>query len=405
MKTLIFDSFFDKHRGAIAYVRVFEGSLKPGDTVHYIATGFKSEVQEVGYFTPDFEASEQLKEGEVGYIITGTKDIEQIKVGDTISDKNIEENRIPGFKEVQPKVFASIFPIDQGDYPKLKDAIAKLKMSDAALQYVAEHIPALGYGYRCGFLGLLHMDIVQERLNREFDMNIIVTTPSVEYIVIDHKGDELEVKTPAELPDPSQIQSIKEPIVDIEIITPSAYIGKIIELITGHRGMYKAITELSMDQMQITGTLPLAEIIIDFYDDLKSATKGYATVSYESAGFRTDKLVRLDFLVNKSLVEPLAIIVHKDLAEAKGRAVCAKLAKLIPRQQFEIAIQAAIGSRIIARETVKAFRKDVTAGMYGGDMSRRKKLLEKQKKGKKKMKMIGSVEIPQNAFIDVLKKG
>ena len=403
-KALIFDSFFDKHRGVVAFVRLFQGSLHAGDDVHFIATGLRATVQEVGYFSPDLIKSEGVEQGEVGYVIVGTKDISLIKVGDTISDKTGREYALPGYKEVQPKVFSSLFPIDQGDYPKLKDAIGKLKLSDSSLFYELENIPALGYGFRCGFLGLLHMDIVQERLSREFDLDLIITTPSVEYKVVGHDGVEFSMKNPSELPDPSQIKEMKEPWVKVEIITPEQFVGAIIQLIADNRGSYTGLSEISLGQMQITGELPLAEVIVDFYDDLKSATKGYATISYDPIGFRTEDLVKIDFLVNKEVVAPLAVIAHRSQAEHKGRHICAKLKELIPRQQFDIAIQAAIGARIIARESIKPFRKDVTAGMYGGDMSRRKKLLEKQKKGKKKMKMIGNVEIPQSAFLNVLKK-
>jgi GTP-binding protein LepA len=403
-KALIFDSFFDKHRGVVAFVRLFAGSLRAGDEAYFLATGLRSTVQEVGYFSPDLTKSAAIEPGEVGYVIVGTKDLSLISVGDTISDTPDKANALPGYTQVQPKVYSSLFPVDQGDYPKLKDAIAKLKLSDSSLFYEVENIPALGYGFRCGFLGLLHMDIVQERLSREFDLDLIITTPSVEYKVVGHDGVEFSMKNPSELPDPSQIKEMKEPWVKIEIITPEKCVGSIIQLIADNRGMYTGITEISLGQMQITGELPLAEIIVDFYDDLKSVTKGYATVSYDPIGFRVEDLVKIDFLVNREPVPPLAVMAHRSQAEAKGRHICAKLKELIPRQQFDIAIQAAIGARIIARESIKPFRKDVTEGMYGGDMSRRKKLLEKQKKGKKKMKMIGNVEIPQTAFLNVLKK-
>lgn len=404
LKALIFDSFFDKHRGVVAFVRVFEGNLKTGQEIHFLATGLKGIAQEVGYFTPDLVKTETVFEGEVGYVIVGSKDISLIKVGDTISDSENKENALPGYKEVQPKVFSSMFPIEQGDFPKLRDAIAKLKLSDSSLHYETENIPALGYGFRCGFLGLLHMDIVQERLSREFDLDLIMTTPSVEYKIINHAGEEISIKNPSELPDPSNILKIKEPYVKVEIIIPQEYVGTIIQLIADNRGNYTGLNEISLGQMQVSGELPLSEIIIDFYDDLKSATKGYATISYEASDFREQNLVKIDFLVNKEPVNPLSVIAHRTQAEHKGRHICAKLKELIPRQQFEIAIQAAIGAKVIARETIKPFRKDVTAKLYGGDMTRRRKLLEKQKKGKKKMKMIGNVEIPQSAFLNVLKK-
>jgi GTP-binding protein LepA len=404
LQGLIFDSFFDKHRGVVAYVRVFQGTVRKGDTIHLIASGATIQVQEVGYFMPDPLATEELTNGEVGYIVTGTKDLTLVRVGDTVAGAKDLELAIPGFKEVQPKVFSSIFPIEQGDFPKLREAVEKLKLSDSSLKTEVENIPALGFGFRTGFLGLLHMDIVQERLTREFDVDIIMTTPSVEYQVSLMTGEQITIHTPAELPDPSQIKSIAEPYVKLEIMTPEEYVGKIIELVTSSRGYYDALNQMGLGQIQVVAYAPLAEIIIDFYDGLKSATKGYATLSYEVQGFREDKLVKLDFLVNGSRVDPLAIITHFDRAEEKGRQVCAKLKELIPRQQFEIKIQASIGAKIVARETIKPFRKDVTEGMYGGDITRRMKLLKKQKKGKARMKVIGNVEIPQSAFLDVLKK-
>jgi GTP-binding protein LepA len=404
LQAMIFDSTYDKHRGAVAFVRLFNGKIQAEQEIYFLATKTKGVCQEVGYFKPNMVPSKNLENGEVGYVVTGLKDLELVKVGDTISDSHNPENALPGYKQVEPKVFSSIFPTDADDYPKLRDSIAKLKMNDAALIYEVEHIPALGYGYRCGFLGLLHMDIVQERLNREFNIDLVLTTPSVKYKVEKTDGENIYIHTPSELPDPSKIQSIAEPWVKLEVITPEEYIGKIIEIVTSRRGQYTGINLLSQGQMQVTADLPLAEMIVDFYDDLKSSTKGYATMSYEMTGFKEDNLVKIDILVNQKKVDPLAIIVHRSQAEEKGRVVCEKLKELIPKQLFEIAVQAAIGSRIVARETVKAFRKDVTAKLYGGDMTRRKKLLEKQKKGKKRMKMFGDVEIPQSAFLNVLKK-
>jgi GTP-binding protein LepA len=404
LQALIFDSYFDKHRGVVAFVRIFSGEIKKGDEVHFLSTDSKAEVQEVGYFGPlDFVPSKGIADGEIGYVITGLKDITLVRVGDTISD-TAKGEPLPGYKQVEPKVFSSIFPTDAGDYPKLRDAIGKLKLNDASLIYEHENIPALGFGFRCGFLGLLHMDIVQERLSREFDLDLVLTTPSVEYKVINQQHEETSVKNPSELPDPSNIQTIKEPWIKLEIITPESYVGKIIETITSRRGMYSGIHLLSGDQMQINAELPLSEMVVDFYDDLKSVSKGFATMSYEVSDFREGNLVKVDILVNGNVVTPMAVMAHRSRAEDMGRNMCEKLKELIPRQQFEIAIQAAIGSRVIARETVKSFRKDVTAKLYGGDMTRRRKLLEKQKKGKKRMKMVGSVEIPQKAFMEVLKK-
>jgi GTP-binding protein LepA len=405
LQALIFDSYFDKHRGVIAYVRVFSGEIVTGQTLNFIATEGTATAAEIGFFHPiEPIVSPKLAVGEIGYIITGLKDLNLVRVGDTVSETFDKKYALPGYKQVEPKVFSSIFPTDADDYPKLREAMAKLKLNDASLQYDVENIPALGFGFRCGFLGLLHMDIVQERLSREFDLDLVLTTPSVEYKVVTRTGEEFSVRNPSELPDPSNIDKIKEPWIKLEIITPEVYVGKIIELITERRGKYEAINLLSGDQMEMTTKLPLAEMIVDFYDELKSATKGYATMSYRITDFLADDLVKIDILVNHKTVDPMAIITHRSIAETRGRLMCEKLKELIPRQQFEIAVQAAIGAKIIARSTIKPFRKDVTAKLYGGDMSRRKKLLEKQKKGKKKMKMVGSVEIPQSAFLSVLKK-
>jgi len=404
LQALIFDSYYDKHRGVIAYVRIFNGTLKKDSQIYFIAAQSKATCQEVGYFRPAKTQSKTLENGEVGYIVTGLKELDKVKVGDTISDTEEESNALPGYKEVRPMVFASIFPSNADDYPKLRDSIAKLKTNDAALAYVSENIPALGFGFRCGFLGLLHMDIVQERLSREFDLDLVVTTPSVEYKVTQTDGLQSVIHNPSELPEPAKIESIYEPWVKIEILTPESYVGGVIEMINERRGMYTNMSLLSEGQLQISGEVPLAEMIVDFYDDLKSLSKGYATLSYEPLELRIGDLVKIDILVNQNVVDPLSFMTHRTNAEAKGRQVCEKLKELIPRQQFEIAIQASIGSRVIARETVKAFRKDVTAKLYGGDVTRRKKLLEKQKKGKKRMKMVGNVEIPQTAFLNVLKK-
>lgn len=404
LKALIFDSYYDKHRGVVAYVRVFGGRLVPGQTVYLLGTSTKIVCQEVGFFRPDMVPSVAIEDGEVGYIVPGLKDLDKVKVGDTICDIDDISQQLPGYKEVRPMVFASIFPTDADDYPKLRDSISKLKANDAALVFEPENIPSLGFGFRCGFLGLLHMDIVQERLSREFDLDLVITSPSVEYEVVENNNEIKKVHNPAELPDPSIINEIREPWIKLEILSPSEYIGSIMELLANRRGFYKDVEYLSELQVQIKGEVPLAEMIIDFYDDLKSLSKGYATLSYELVDFRESDLVRVDFLVNKSIVESMAIMVHRSLAEQKGRNVCEKLKELIPKQQFEIIIQAAIGARVIARETIRAYRKDVTQGMYGGDISRRKKLLDKQKKGKKRMKMVGNVEIPQSAFLNVLKK-
>jgi GTP-binding protein LepA len=404
LKALIFDSFFDKHRGVIAFVRLFSGKVQAGDTINFIAANGKCLVGEVGVFRPDMVPIKELVSGEVGYIVTGLKDIEMVKVGDTISSSKDSINALAGYKQVEPKVYSSIFPIDADDYPKLREAIAKLKLNDASLNYETENIPALGFGFRCGFLGLLHMDIVQERLNREFNLDLILTTPSVQYEVKKSNGEVFIIHTPSELPDPSQISQISEPMIKMELIAPEEYIGKIIELVTSRRGKYTTMSTLSIGQIQITCEMPLAEMIVDFYDDLKSATKGYATMSYEITGFIPSDLVKVDIMVHGNIVDPISFITHRTTAESKGRHVCEKLKEQIPRQQFEIPIQATIGARIIARETIKSFRKDVTAKLYGGDITRRMKLLDKQKEGKKRMKMVGRVEIPQSAFLNILKK-
>jgi GTP-binding protein LepA len=404
LRALIFDSYYDKHRGVIAYIRVFEGEIKGDQTIYFLATGVKAISQEVGYFKPKLEKNVSIKSGEVGYIVTGLKDLGNVKVGDTISDSKDISLSLAGYKEVKPMVFASIFPTNADDYPKLRDSISKLKANDAALTFETENIPALGFGFRCGFLGLLHMDIVQERLSREFDLDLVITTPSVEYKVITTSNETLAVFTPSQMPDPTQISTILEPYCKVEILTPEKYTGRIIELINSHRGTYEGVSLISEGQLQITSRIPLAEMIIDFYDDLKSITKGFATMSYETEDFVEGDLIKIDILVNRNSVDPLSFLTHRSRAEEKSRVVCEKLKELIPRQQFEIIIQAATGSRILARETIKPFRKDVTEKLYGGDMSRRIKLLNKQKAGKKRMKMVGNVEIPQSAFLNVLKK-
>ena len=406
LKALIFDSHFDKHRGVVAFIRLFSGEVKAGQTVHFLATNTKIVVQEVGIFCPDMRHFDKLSCGEVGYIITGLKALDKVKVGDTICDNNEIINALPGYAESRPMVFASIFPTDADDYPKLRDSIAKLQLNDASLTCETENIPALGFGFRCGFLGLLHMDIIQERLSREFDLDLVITTPSVEYKIktTEPESDFISIHTPSELPDPTQIAEMQEPWIKVEILVPESYIGSVIQLISDHRGIYTKMDFLSMNQVQITGEMPLAEMIVNFYDELKSLSKGYGTMSYEITDYRTQPLCKIDILVNGKTVDPLSVIDHKNRAENRGRIICEKLKELIPRQQFEIAVQAAIGGRIIARETIKAFRKDVTAKLYGGDITRRMKLLKKQAEGKKRMKMVGNVEIPQSAFLNVLKK-
>ncbi len=404
LRALIFDSAYDVHRGVVTFVRVVDGKLLKGEKIQTLGTKSSGEALEVGYFHPKFFPSKELLTGEVGYIVTGLRDVRKARVGDTISKGSIVVDPLPGYKQVKPMVYASIFPTSGDDYPLLRDAIEKLKLSDAALDFEPESIPALGFGFRTGFLGLLHMDVVQERLTREYGLDLVLTAPSVEYKIKMKNGETKTIHTPAEYPDPSIMESIEEPWVDVEILVPQKYIGGILELITGRRGIYKNMDYLSNDRVLMTAEMPLANIIIDFYDKLKSISSGYASLSYEMIDFRPGDLLKLDILVAGEKVDALSMIVHRDIAEAEGRSLVTKLKTLIPRQQFEIAIQAAIGGKIVARETISAVRKDVTKGLYGGDVTRKMKLLEKQKKGKKRLKRIGSVDIPQEAFLAILKK-
>ena len=404
LRALIFDSAYDQHRGVITFVRVVDGNLKKNEKIQMLGTNTPAESLDVGYFHPKFVSAPELKTGEVGYIVTGLRDVRSARVGDTISTPQTGCEPLPGYKQIKPMVYASIFPVAGDDYPLLRDAIDKLKLSDAALEFVPEHIPALGFGFRTGFLGLLHMDIVQERLSREYGLNLVLTAPSVEYKVNLKSGEAKIMHTPAELPDLSTVVNIEEPWVSIEILVPSKYIGGILELITARRGIYNNMDYLSNDRVLITADMPLANIIIDFYDKLKSISSGYASLNYEYLDHRIGDLVKLDILVAGEIVDALSMIVHRSVAEGEGRVMAEKLKELIPRQQFEIAIQAAVGGKIIARETIPAMRKDVTKGLYGGDVTRKMKLLEKQKKGKKRLKRIGQVDIPQEAFLAILKK-
>ncbi len=404
LRALIFDSTYDVHRGVVTFVRVVDGKLTKNEKIQTLGTKTSADALEVGYFRPKFDPAKELLTGEVGYIVTGLRDVRKARVGDTISSGSVVAEPLPGYKQVKPMVYASIFPTSGDDYPLLRDAIDKLKLNDAALDFEPESIPALGFGFRTGFLGLLHMDIVQERLTREYGLDLVLTAPSVEYKINMKNGDPKIIHTPAELPDPSLIETIEEPWVDVEILVPQTFIGGILELITGRRGIYKNMEYLSNERVLITAELPLANIIIDFYDKLKSISSGYASLNYELLDYRVGDLVKLDILVAQEKVDALSIIAHRDIAEAEGRAMTANLKNLIPRQQFEIAIQAAIGGKIVARETISAVRKDVTKGLYGGDVTRKMKLLEKQKKGKKRLKRIGSVDIPQEAFLAILKR-
>ena len=404
LRALIFDSAYDQHRGVVTFVRVVDGKLTKGQKIQMLGTKTSADALELGYFRPKFLPNPEILTGEVGYIVTGLRDVRKARVGDTVTEGSTTAEALPGYKQVKPMVYASIFPTSGDDYPLLRDAIDKLKLNDAALEFEPEHIPALGFGFRTGFLGLLHMDIVQERLSREYNLDLVLTAPSVEYKINFKNGGTKIIHTPAEYPDPSIMEGIEEPWVDVEILAPAEYIGGILEIITGRRGIYKNMDYLSNDRVLIKGEMPLANIIIDFYDKLKSVSSGYASLNYELIEFRKGDLVKLDVLVAGEKVEALSMIVHRETADTQGRELTEKLKTLIHRQQFEISIQAAIGGKVVARETVSAVRKDVTKGLYGGDVTRKMKHLEKQKKGKKRMKRIGQVDIPQEAFLAILKK-
>lgn len=404
LQCLIFDSVFNPFRGIIAYFKVVNGSIKKGDLVKFIATGKEYDADEVGVLRLDMEPRKEVKTGDVGYIISGIKTSKEVKVGDTITHvKDGASEAIEGFEEVKPMVFAGLYPIESEDFENLRASLEKLQLNDASLTFQPESSAALGFGFRCGFLGLLHMEIIQERLDREFNMNVITTVPNVSYKVYDRKGNCTEVHNPSGLPEPTLIERIEEPYIRASVITNTAYIGPIMTLCLGKRGQLVKQEYISGDRIEIFFDLPLGEIVIDFYDKLKSISKGYASFDYHISDFRPSKLVKLDVLLNGDPVDALSTLTHVDNSVTFGRRMCEKLKELIPRQQFDIAIQAAIGAKIIARETIKAVRKDVTAKCYGGDVSRKRKLLEKQKEGKKRMKQIGTVEVPQKAFLAVLK--
>ncbi len=404
LQALIFDSVFNSFRGIIAYFKVENGVIRTGDHVKFFNTGKEYDADEVGVLKMDMVPRKELRTGDVGYIISGIKTSREVKVGDTITHVDRPcEKAIAGFEEVKPMVFAGVYPIEAEDYENLRASLEKLQLNDASLTFQPESSLALGFGFRCGFLGLLHMEIVQERLDREFDMSVITTVPNVSYMVYDKQGGVQEVHNPGGMPDPTLIDHIEEPYIDASIITTTDYIGPIMTLCLGKRGELVRQDYISGNRVELHYKMPLGEIVIDFYDKLKSMSKGYASFDYHQAGFRPSKLVKLDILLNGESVDALSTLTHIDNAYDLGRRMCEKLKELIPRQQFEIAIQAAIGSKIIARETIKAVRKDVTAKCYGGDVSRKRKLLEKQKRGKKRMKQIGTVEVPQKAFLAVLK--
>lgn len=403
LRALIFDSVFNSYRGSIVYVRIIDGKIRKGERMRFMAAEKEYDAEELGFLRLKNEPSDVLTAGEVGYIIGSVKSIQDTKVGDTVTTvKNAAKEPIPGFQIVKPMVFSGLYPTSSDDFESLRTALEKLQLNDASLQYAPETSAALGFGFRAGFLGMLHMEIVQERLAREFDMDIITTVPNVQFTIKRKDGTLMDVENPSKMPDRGDVEEIYEPYIRAQIISPSEYIGAIMKLCQDRRGVYVNTTYLDAKRVDITYELPLAEVVFDFYDKLKSNTRGYASLDYEFIGNRQGELVRLDILLNGESVDALSSIVHRDKAFEWGKKLCAKLRELIPRQMFEVAIQAAIGSKVIARDTVKAMRKDVLAKCYGGDISRKRKLLEKQKEGKKRMKQVGSVEIPQEAFLAVL---
>ncbi len=402
-RALIFDSVYDQYRGVIAFVRVVDGSFQKGEQIIAMAMGTRAEIEEVGFFSPNMLPTTALSAGEVGYIITGIKTVGDLRVGDTLTDAGRPaQQALPGYREAKSMVFCGLFPIEGDDYPALREALDKLKLNDASLNYVPETSRALGFGFRCGFLGLLHMDIVRERLQREYGLDLLATTPNVEYQVGLSSGEEAVVHNPAEMPDPARIVWIKEPYVKVSVLVPGEFVGAVMELCQERRGEFDDMQYLSSNRVQLHYKIPLAEIVLDFFDQLKSRTKGYASMDYETSGYRESKLVKLDVLIAGEPVDALSLISHQSKAYAQGKALVQQLKEEIPRQLFEVAIQAAIGKKIIARETIPAKRKDVLAKCYGGDITRKRKLLEKQKAGKKRMKQVGKVEIPQQAFLAVL---
>ncbi len=406
LRALVVDSWFDTYVGAVALVRVFDGIIHKGDRVRLMSTGSSCEVQDVGVFLPQPASREALHPGEVGFLVGGIKQLTDLKVGDTVThERNGADSPLPGFREPKPMVFAGIYPVDSGDYAELRGSLERLNLNDPAFTFEPENSSALGLGFRCGFLGMLHMEIVQERLEREYGLDLITTAPSVIYRVTMTDGTMREFSNPSEFPDATRIEKIEEPVVTANIFTPHDYVGALMKLCQERRGVQKDMKFISDDRVMLTYALPLAEMVIDFYDRLKSISRGYASMDYELAGFAADNVVKLDILVHGEAVDALSLVVHRSVAESRGRELVKKLRELIPRQQFDVPLQAAIGGRILARETVKAVRKNVTAKCYGGDITRKRKLLEKQKAGKKRMKAIGSVQVPQEAFLAVLKLG
>ncbi len=402
-RALIFDSEFDQYRGVIAYVRMVDGAFRKGQAIAAMQSGTEAEIDDIGFFRPAMTAVDGMRAGDVGYLITGIKDVAKLRVGETLTDRERPAGEaLEGYREVRPMVFCGLFPIDTDRFEDLRDALEKLSLNDAALSWEPETSDALGFGFRCGFLGLLHMEIVRERLEREYDLDLLATTPNVRYNVRLVGGEEVEVHSPTELPDPGSIEEIEEPFIRATVICPSDQIGAVMELCQGRRGTHVDMSYLSPQRVQIRYDLPLAEIVLDFFDQLKSSTRGYASLDYEPIGNRASDLVKVDILLAGDKVDALSIIVHRDFAYEQGRRLVERLRKTIPRQLFDVPVQAAVGSRILARETVKALRKDVTAKLYGGDVTRKNKLLKKQKAGKKRMKAVGRVEVPQEAFLSVL---
>lgn len=406
LKAVVFDSWYDSYQGVVVLIRVIDGSISKGDRIKFMATSKEYEVDSLGVFTPKSVEVSSLSTGEVGYFIAGIKTLKDVKIGDTVTfAKNPTDRPFPGFKNIKPVVFCGFYPVDPKDYEDLKDALEKLMLNDSSISFEPENSMALGFGFRCGFLGLLHMEIIQERLEREFDLNLITTAPTVVYKVTKTDGSKIDVDNPAKLPPVGEIEYIEEPIINATIVVPNDFVGNVIQLLQQRRGIQKNMHYASSTRVILEYELPLSEVVIDFYDKLKSASKGYASFDYEHAGYKVSELTKLDILINGEPVDALSIIVHKDQAYYKGRELVDKMKDVIPRQMFDIAIQAALGNKIIARSTVKAFRKNVTAKCYGGDITRKKKLLEKQKEGKKRMRKIGKVDVPQEAFLAILKIG
>ncbi|QKS73204.1 elongation factor 4 [Paenalkalicoccus suaedae] len=403
LQAMIFDSLYDPYRGVIVYIRIVQGTVKPGEKIRMMATGKEFEVQEVGVFTPKPISQEELTVGDVGFLVASVKNVADTRVGDTITHANRPTpEALPGYRKLNPMVFCGLYPVDTNDYNDLREALEKLELNDAALQFEPETSQALGFGYRCGFLGLLHMEIIQERIEREFNIDLITTAPSVIYEVEQTDGEKIRIDNPSNMPDPQKIESIQEPYVKAEVMVPNDYVGSVMELCQKKRGDYVDMKYLDENRVNIVYEIPLSEIVYDFFDTLKSNTKGYASFDYELIGYKVSSLVKMDILLNAEKIDALSIIVHRDSAYERGKIIVEKLKELIPRQQFEVPIQASIGNKILARSTIKAMRKNVLAKCYGGDISRKRKLLEKQKEGKKRMKSVGNVDVPQEAFMSVL---